>query len=249
MSPEEIRAFILGARNEQASPDVIAARLAALAAYDGDINSAIRDVIATYQAIGAPIDLGQFAGPSPTAQQQPAQGTPTGTTTGQPSGVIGFQPTIQPSQADVFRRFVANTFNQPQLGQAATGLLPLASTQFALQQPAFEEGFAGSPFAQFLGGGQALLGEALQGRLEELAGVLRRREGFGLPLSDPAQIQLGSRFADPNDAFAAFALQSQQAASPAFRNFLARGQQRAFDRFLQRNPNATAAQVAGLFNF
>jgi len=187
------------------------------------------------------------------AMPVPARGAPPGATLGQRTdpSVIDLPTIQQPSQQDVFRRFVANMFagQAPGLGRAATNLLPLASAQFALQQPRYEKDFAGGPFAQFLGSRQALMGPELQARLGQLAGGLQQEAGAGIPFTEPALQTLTGRFLEPESAFSAFSLPSRQQTSPAFRGYLEAAQKRAFDRFLGTNPNATALDVARLFGF
>ena len=163
----------------------------------------------------------------------------------------------RPTQPQAFRRFLSlSPFAQsPALSQAASALYPLAQTQFGLQPPIGGEG-AGQ-FGDFLSGGNFLRGDALQNRLNTLAGILPQLSydpegnpvpGF-LPETDPMGAALGERFGTPGGAFEAFSLPTIQQATGVGRDLLTNAFNRFQTRWQAQNPNASAAQVARLFRY
>lgn len=163
----------------------------------------------------------------------------------------------RPTQPQAFRRFLSlSPFAQsPALSQAASALYPLAQTQFGLQPPISGEG-AGQ-FGDFLSGGNFLRGDALQNRLNTLAGILPQLTydpegnpvpGF-LPETDPMGAALGERFGTPGGAFEAFSLPTIQQATGVGRDLLTNAFNRFQTRWQAQNPNASAADVARLFRY
>ena len=153
-----------------------------------------------------------------------------------------------------FDRFLAGqpSIATPGLRAAAGRIAPLARTQFALQPMAggLMGGFG--EFRDFLtSGGAFLRGDALTNRLKLLTESLQRfgPGSAGDPNIHPLQAALQQQFQLPTDAFQAYQLPTLQGAVGVGRDLLVNAFRAFENRFFNRNPEASALDVARQFGF
>ena len=161
---------------------------------------------------------------------------------------------------DVYRQMTAAapwTLN-PLGRKAAAAMQPMLSTQYALQQPGVnmpESMLGQNPYRQFLQGNlygmnpatpgsrftSQLSGQNLQTRLQRIANLISPDAAAA---TNPLDMALQQRFADPQNQLAAAALPAMQQSAPAIRSTLQSGYQRLFDRFMGANPTGNFLQAS-----